>query len=159
MCVCVCDSVEWSGLEWSEVEELFVHGERETEKLGETLFWGGGFRESKREREREMSRWSRGCGTGIGLSGHTNQYRHGVTIENWVEDTHAISALKNNSTLLGARQSRDAVTRDESLTSTYMRSFTSEVCVSFHTRTHISPILRNILSRFSYNVHIIILRS
>ena len=106
-----------------------------------------------------MSRWSRGCGTGIGLSGHTNQYRHGVTIENWVEDTHAISALKNNSTLLGARQSRDAVTRDESLTSTYMRSFTSEVCVSFHTRTHISPILRNILSRFSYNVHIIILRS
>ena len=82
-----------------------------------------------------MSRWSRGCGTGIGLSGHTNQYRHGVTIENWVEDTHAISALKNNSTLLGARQSRDAVTRDESLTSTYMRSFTSEVGHS-HTHTH-----------------------
>ena len=76
-----------------------------------------------------MSRWSRGCGTGIGLSGHTNQYRHGVTIENWVEDTHAISALKNNSTLLG-RQSRDAVPLDESLTSTYMRSFTSEVRTS-----------------------------
>ena len=74
-----------------------------------------------------MSRWSRGCGTGIGLSGHTNQYRHGVTIENWVEDTHAISALKNNSTLLGT-QSGDAVpSGDEPLTSTYMRSFISEV--------------------------------
>mmetsp|Transcript_28788 Transcript_28788/g.94077 ORF Transcript_28788/g.94077 Transcript_28788/m.94077 type:complete len:239 (-) Transcript_28788:123-839(-) len=32
-------------------------------------------------------RWSRGCGTGIGLSGHKNQYRLGVTIENWVEDS------------------------------------------------------------------------
>lgn len=30
-------------------------------------------------------RWSRGCGTGIGLSGHTNQYRLEVLIENWVE--------------------------------------------------------------------------
>lgn len=34
-------------------------------------------------------RWSRGTGTGIGLSGHKNQYRLGVQIENWVEDSHS----------------------------------------------------------------------
>ena len=76
-----------------------------------------------------MSRWSRGCGTGIGLSGHTNQYRHGVTIENWVEDTHSIAALKNNSTLFG-QQSKDVPKDAANITSTYMRSFTSEVCSS-----------------------------
>ena len=37
----------------------------------------------------EFQRWSRGCGSGIGLSGHKNQYRLGVGIDNWVEDFHA----------------------------------------------------------------------
>ena len=34
-----------------------------------------------------MGRWSRGCGTGIGLSGNKNQYRLGVAIENWVRSS------------------------------------------------------------------------
>mmetsp|Transcript_19666 Transcript_19666/g.33060 ORF Transcript_19666/g.33060 Transcript_19666/m.33060 type:complete len:238 (-) Transcript_19666:409-1122(-) len=34
-------------------------------------------------------RWSRGCGTGVGLSSHKNQYRLGVAIENWVEDEYS----------------------------------------------------------------------
>ena len=34
-------------------------------------------------------RWRRGCGSGIGLSGHKNQYRLGVGINNWVEDFQA----------------------------------------------------------------------
>uniref|UniRef100_A0A7S0RQ25 Uncharacterized protein n=1 Tax=Pyramimonas obovata TaxID=1411642 RepID=A0A7S0RQ25_9CHLO len=34
-------------------------------------------------------RWSRGCGTGIGISSHKNQYRLGVAIENWVEDEYS----------------------------------------------------------------------
>ena len=37
----------------------------------------------------EFQRWSRGCGSGIGLSGHKNQYRLGVGIDNWVEDFQA----------------------------------------------------------------------
>mmetsp|Transcript_10096 Transcript_10096/g.19034 ORF Transcript_10096/g.19034 Transcript_10096/m.19034 type:complete len:246 (+) Transcript_10096:166-903(+) len=35
-------------------------------------------------------RWSRGCGTGIGLSSAKNQYRLGVTIDNWVEEDCAL---------------------------------------------------------------------
>jgi len=31
-------------------------------------------------------RWSRGCGLGIGLSGHRNGYRGGVLIGNWREE-------------------------------------------------------------------------
>mmetsp|Transcript_8691 Transcript_8691/g.15688 ORF Transcript_8691/g.15688 Transcript_8691/m.15688 type:complete len:126 (-) Transcript_8691:251-628(-) len=31
--------------------------------------------------------WSRGCGSGIGLSDHKTKYRMGVTLGNWVEDT------------------------------------------------------------------------
>eukprot|EP00873_Tetraselmis_striata_P016073 jgi/Tetstr1/436337/TSEL_025174.t1 len=31
--------------------------------------------------------WSRGCGSGIGLSEHKTHYRMGVTLGNWVEDT------------------------------------------------------------------------
>eukprot|EP00959_Pyramimonas_sp_CCMP1952_P129492 2707804-Pyramimonas_sp.AAC.1 len=34
-------------------------------------------------------RWSRGCGTGIGISSHKNEYRLGVTIDNWVEDEYS----------------------------------------------------------------------
>jgi len=46
-------------------------------------------------------RWSRGCGTGVGLSGHKNQYRQGVTIENWVEDDHAKSDALHGNNLFG----------------------------------------------------------
>ena len=31
-------------------------------------------------------RWQRGCGCGIGLSGHTNAYPPGVLVNNFVED-------------------------------------------------------------------------
>mmetsp|Transcript_35001 Transcript_35001/g.48532 ORF Transcript_35001/g.48532 Transcript_35001/m.48532 type:complete len:247 (-) Transcript_35001:164-904(-) len=45
-------------------------------------------------------RWSRGCGTGVGLSGQKNQFRLGVDIENWVEDRQALQdAVTGSDTL------------------------------------------------------------
>uniref|UniRef100_A0A7S1T3A1 Flagellar associated protein n=1 Tax=Tetraselmis chuii TaxID=63592 RepID=A0A7S1T3A1_9CHLO len=36
-------------------------------------------------------RWSRGCGLGIGLSHHKNEYRLGVNIGNWTEDVPSVA--------------------------------------------------------------------
>mmetsp|Transcript_26655 Transcript_26655/g.32371 ORF Transcript_26655/g.32371 Transcript_26655/m.32371 type:complete len:237 (-) Transcript_26655:346-1056(-) len=66
-------------------------------------------------------RWSRGCGTGIGLSGHKNQYRLGVSIENWVEDSYSKSdTVVGENTLWGA----PAKAMDGS--STYTNSFDND---------------------------------
>mmetsp|Transcript_12958 Transcript_12958/g.32781 ORF Transcript_12958/g.32781 Transcript_12958/m.32781 type:complete len:248 (+) Transcript_12958:289-1032(+) len=43
----------------------------------------------------ETNRWSRGCGLGIGLSHHKNEYRLGVNVGNWTED---VTSVANNQT-------------------------------------------------------------
>ncbi|QDZ22353.1 hypothetical protein HOP50_07g48920 [Chloropicon primus] len=70
----------------------------------------------------EFQRWSRGCGSGIGLSGHKNQYRLGVGIDNWVEDFQAKEDTQGGKSMYGKH-----IPFSEYGSSTTMKaSFTSE---------------------------------
>ena len=70
-----------------------------------------------------QDRWSRHVGTGIGLSGHKNQFRLGVCIENWVEDhaTHTDSLAGLNTLMGGCGTPSPA----EQFTSTAKASYTA----------------------------------
>ena len=78
--------------------------------------------QKRRGSEMEFQRWSRGCGSGIGLSGHKNQYRLGVGIDNWVEDFQAKEDTQGGKSMYGKH-----ISFSEYGSSTTMKaSFTSE---------------------------------
>ncbi|GMH32342.1 hypothetical protein BSKO_00176 [Bryopsis sp. KO-2023] len=51
----------------------------------------------------DTSHWSRGCGTGIGLSHHKNEFSLGVTIGNWVEDHQGFKDKQTGKHIFGSR--------------------------------------------------------
>mmetsp|Transcript_28464 Transcript_28464/g.80318 ORF Transcript_28464/g.80318 Transcript_28464/m.80318 type:complete len:238 (-) Transcript_28464:194-907(-) len=59
-------------------------------------------------------RWSRGCGSGIGLSHHKHEFRLGVNIGNWTEDREAVlvggSSVGGSGRFLGDTTQRTSYT-------------------------------------------------
>jgi hypothetical protein len=49
-------------------------------------------------------RWGRGCGSGIGFSGHKNRYPPGTLVNNFVEDRTALEHVATGHHHLGFQQ-------------------------------------------------------